>query len=489
MNLELTFGNDPIHKPSIHAFLEATLRQFDFQSVARQRLSAFLESAVDEAISSAYQDGESGVIKISFLEEHGKLEIRIRDFGIPKDVDSMERSIQQSLQTQNGQTNYLDADVVDEVHWLNFGPNGKSLQLVKWLHETHIEAGSDAKPISSSNPQVPLALEQHYAVRRMKADEAEQVSQLMYLIYGNTYFNEDVYYPERVAAENSRGTVASYVAVNQKDQVVGHYALVRESEGPVAEAGQAVVAPAHRGRGLLGQMKELALSDASHSDLMGWYADAVTVHTHTQKSNLAYGGKLTAVNLAIAPKKEHFDSNQEQTQRITCLMYFHWLQSVQPSRLYPPAQHLEVLEEIYQRLACSPEFLGGNHPTGMGSLEVKITNGAARANIYCKTLGKNSLHQIRQVRRRLVEQTGIAVVFLDLPLTDPACPHLVSELESEGFGFLGVAPSFSNQGDLLRLAYLVEPLTREAIKTVDETAGRLVDYAIAEQKRVSGLIA
>jgi len=41
--------------------------------------------------------------------------------------------------------------------------------------------------------------------------------------------------------------------------------------------------------------------------LIGWFADAVTVHTLTQKSNAAHGGQLTSVDLAIAPKTEHFD--------------------------------------------------------------------------------------------------------------------------------------------------------------------------------------
>lgn len=56
--------------------------------------------------------------------------------------------------------------------------------------------------------------------------------------------------------------------------------------------------------------------------------------------------------------------------------------------------------------------------------------------------------------------------------------------EAEGFEFAGVAPHFSPRGDLLRLVNLVAPLEREPIKTYDEPAARLVEYALADQIRV-----
>jgi hypothetical protein len=91
---------------------------------------------------------------------------------------------------------------------------------------------------------------------------------------------------------------------------------------------------------------------------------------------------------------------------------------------------------------------------------------------------------VRQARRELVERTHVEVVYVDLPLDDPATALVAEELEKDGFGFLGVAPHFSTRGDLLRLAYLVELLGSEPIKTLDEAAGRLVDYALAEQTRL-----
>ena len=75
-------------------------------------------------------------------------------------------------------------------------------------------------------------------------------------------------------------------------------------------------------------------------------------------------------------------------------------------------------------------------------------------------------------------------VYVDLPIGDAGAASVAEGLESAGFGFLGIAPLFSSNSDVLRLAYLVDPLAREAIHTAEPFADRLVDYVLDEQQRV-----
>ncbi len=63
---------------------------------------------------------------------------------------------------------------------------------------------------------------------------------------------------------------------------------------------------------------------------------------------------------------------------------------------------------------------------------------------------------ICQTRRELVERNHVEVVYVELPLADPATAVVVERLELDGFGFLGIAPHFSRRGDTIRMAYLVE---------------------------------
>jgi anti-sigma regulatory factor (Ser/Thr protein kinase) len=488
MQLELTFGNDRNHLPSVCAFLHATLQQLPLEVSAAGKLEEFVAGAARDAIDHAYPAGEEGLIKLAIDEQHGKLEIRVRDFGLPQDVDALERQLHESDASAAHRHGCPAADVVDEVHWLAFGPQGKALQVVKWLHETHIANAANPESLKAFTDDAPLAPPQEYTIRRMRPDEAAQVSQLIYRTYGNSYFNEDVYYPDRVAAQNERGTVLSFVAVGAEGAIAGHYALERNQAGPVAEGGQAVVDPAHRGRGLLDRMKDFSLEEARRLDLMGWYADAVTVHTLTQKSNDAHGGHLTAVDLATSPKTEKFGKSDVQPQRVTCLLYFHWLKQPEPRTVFVPERHHAIVGEIYERLECPIEYGADRAPTGHGTLAVSIDAGAALATAQAETIGTDTVRLVRQARRELVERTHVEVVYVELPIADTATALVASELERDGFGFLGIAPHFSRRGDLLRLAYLVEPLAREPIKTLGESEARLVDYALAEQKRLRNVL-
>ena len=276
----------------------------------------------------------------------------------------------------------------------------------------------------------------------------------------------------------------SFVAAGEDGRLVGHYALERDQEGPVAEGGQAVVDPAHRGRGLLIQMKQAAVDAARQLELVGLYFDAVAVHTLTQKSNVDHGAHLTCVNLGIAPRSEQFRGiSKRQPQRVTCLQYFVWLQEPQSRTVYVPAEYQEIVEEIYRGLTCPVTFGEAAAPQGHGTLTVKIDARARNAFLRADQLGQDSVQEIRRAKRELTEHSHAQAVFVELPLLDPGTPPIALELQDHEFSFVGIAPHFSSHGDLLRLVYLTEPLDRAPIKTYGDFAGALVDFTMAQQTR------
>ncbi len=489
MQLELIFTNDVRFLAGIGAFTHETLKQWPLVPTAAMKLGQCVLAAARHAIEHAYPAGETGSIELTFCEEGGKLEFTVRDHGLPQDIATLEQRLHDPSAPAAEKLALLwpGADVVDELHWIGYGRDGKAIQLVKWLHEEHITDQAHAAALAPFTEDAPLAPAQEYTIRRMLPQEAIQVSQLMYRAYGNTYFNEDVYYPDRVAAHNANNSVLSFVAVGANGQLAGHYALERGEPGPIAEGGQAVVDPAHRGRGLLDRLKDAALAEAVRMNLVGVFADAVSVHTRTQQSDIKHGAHLSCADLAIAPRNEQFKNiSTEQPQRVTCLLFFQWLAAPSPRKVCVPDRHREMLTKIYSNLQCPVEFAvpAPAAATGHGTLTVKIESGAACGFIRAEELGADSAQLIRHAKREIIERSHVEAVYAELPLADPATPATADAIEAEGFGFLGVAPCFSNRGDLLRLAYLVEPLQRNPIQTADAFTGELVDYALAEQTRV-----
>jgi N-acetylglutamate synthase-like GNAT family acetyltransferase len=486
MQLSLALTNEERLLPGVKSLLNATLAETPLAPPDAAALADLAHAAVENAVRTAYPIGETGEVELTLHEDHDQLEIRIRDDGLPQNVHALQRGLHHA-----GAPAFLHgadaAHAADDMHWLALGAKGKALQLVKHLPAPHI-AGEDA-PQRSGAPtthEVPLAPPQQYAIRRLRPEDAVQVSQLMYRTYGSTYFNESVYYPRRITSQNHRQTLLSIVAAGEDGRIVGHCALERRPDSPVAELGQAAVDPAHRGRGLLDQMKDAAQAEAAALGLVGWFADAVTVHQFTQQSNAHHGGRVCGVDLAVSPQSESFRNIADaQPQRVSCIVYFHWIDEPQPRTAFVPPRHQEMAAAIYENLACPVEFGKAAAPTADHSeLSVTFSRRAALATIRAGQIGKDTARVICRAGREIIERSRAEVVVVELPLADPAVANVCEELEKEGYAFAGLGPHFEATSDVLKLTYLVRPLARAPIKTYEPFADQLVNYALMEQARV-----
>ena len=485
MEMELRLTNDPRLMPSVQAFMHSTLKQFGLVDAAVTSIEKIVTEVVSHTIQHAYPHGEEGAITLKVTEASGKFEITISDDGLPQDIHQLEEELHDGQDNRSGLAESVVQGVIDEMHWSALGPNGKALHLIKWIHDDAvIDANSDT---SLQIPEdTPLAPQQEYNIRKAVPEEALQISQLIYRIYGNTYFNEDVYYPDRVATQHSNGSVLSVIATDTEGNLAGHCALEFNNEGPVAEVGQAAVDPRHRARGLLNQMKDALGSEAQSRGLAGWYADSVTVHIYTQKSNAHHGGHVCGVGLGVSPRNESFGGiAQTLAQRVSCVIYFHWLTEPEHRTVFVSERHQEIILDIYANLGCTVTFGDAATPSDKhGTLLINMNPRAHFAVIHVTKLGQDSVQSIRRAARELIEMSHIEALLVELPLEDPGAPETCETLETYGFGFTGVGPHFSAGGDVLKMEYLVEPLEKNPIKLFEPFAERLVAYALNEQLRV-----
>jgi len=482
MEFELRISNDSRALGLVEAFTRESLRHTPLDATGP--LQELIVAATRQLIDHAYPSGESGRIVLQSRQLADHLEITLRDFGLPEDIAALEASLHDGA-TRSWFGHLPHTDATDSLHWTGYGPEGKALTITKSFHDTHVtEHAGDLQPFREKPP---LAPEQDYTIRRMHPADAVTISQLIYRAYGPSYFNRDVYYPERVAAQNASGTIISFVAeAAANGEVVGHYALERNQPGPVAEGGQAVVDPAHRGRKILDRLKMAALDHAREIGLAGVWADAVTVHTFTQKANLTLGAKLCAVDLGISPASETFRgiAAPASPQRITCLLYFLPLRPRTSRAIFAPPRHQEILRRLLAPLGAPIAFGESAPPTGHGALRVQLVPSAATAYLTATRPGADTLPAIRRARRDLIEHSHAEAIFVDLPLQDPATPLIAEELRAAGFSLAGIAPDFLESGDLLRLVHLADDLAVEKMQIADPAARDLITYALADRRSV-----
>jgi hypothetical protein len=94
------------------------------------------------------------------------------------------------------------------------------------------------------------------------------------------------------------------------------------------------------------------------------------------------------------------------------------------------------------------------------------------------------------VGRRLAEETrrqldaGAEVVYLNLPLNQPATPHACEEAVKQGYFFSGVGPLFAPDGDALRLQFLSVPLDLSLLIVHSPLARALLEFVAADRPRI-----
>jgi anti-sigma regulatory factor (Ser/Thr protein kinase)/RimJ/RimL family protein N-acetyltransferase len=435
----LTVPTDTGFLQLVRTFTRELARMAGLEEGRAEALVVATDEACTNIIKHAFEPGEAGSFNVEGDISPSSLVVSIRDRGLPFDPSSMPDytpplTSDPQQATARGLGFYLIRQAVDEARWIHRGKEGKELRLAVGREEPDITQQLPEQELVPFDEEVPRAKEQAYTVRGLRPDEAIQVSQCIYRAYGYTYPMEDLYYPDRIVRMNETGELLSAVAVAEDGAVVGHYALERPDLGIVAESGQAVVMPAHRGQKLMERMRVFLTEEAEKLGLQGIYSQPVTSHVYSQRVNERFGSRVAGITLGLVPRELRFKKIKSEPlpQRETVMLYFKSLGEPRRAVIHAPGHHRKMLERLYTNLERSVTF-----------------------------------------------EVGV-------PLAGPSrvSVHFHKGLEA-GFFFSGVGPCFAPDGDTLRLQYLNTELDIGRLQLYNPFAKELAAYIATERERVT----
>jgi hypothetical protein len=375
-------------------------------------------------------------------------------------------------------------DSVDAAHWRLHGAAGSELRLVvKRSLMTH----DLSPPQIPEEDDVPLAAPQEYAIRRFVPSDAAGVARAFYLTYGYEYDLPAVYQPARLVELNESGRYVSTVALSAAGDVVGHYALSRDSDEPIADACGAIVLPAHRGRGLLDRLRDAAEKEAIALGLAAYYSEPVTDHPRTQLASESFGAKACGITLGEAPRSfvaRHMELSTT-TQRQSCMLYIKPLQARAPRTLYVPERHRVIVASIYAQLGLPIVISDGKTRNGRGNFHESVARSDAIGSIKIESVGSETAELVRQAAEDLRATRRLGALYVALPLEDPGTPQLCEALEGYGFFFSGVGPWMLDGKDELRLQLPLTPIDLSALVVIGDFGKRLLDYIAAERNALT----
>ena len=371
----------------------------------------------------------------------------------------------------------------DAAHWHLHGISGSELRLEFFRPDGRPEV--PPLPVNGDAAVVP-APPQTYVVRPFEAGDASGVARAFYLTYGYHYDLPAVYDPSRLIELNAEGRYVSIVAVAENGEIAGHYALAREAGEPIADAGGAIVVPAHRGRDLLDRMRRAAEDEARAMGLAAYYSEPVTDHAVTQEASQRFGAKACGLTLGLSPRSfvaKHMRLSTI-TQRQSFMLYVRPLRERAVRAIYPPPRHAAMIGRIYQQLGLKVEAGAGGTGSEAGSIKAAVVRADGVGTIAIERAGTQSVARVRQAVDDLQAARALGGIFAMLPLEDPETPELTEAMESLGFFFSGVGPWMLAGRDALRLQTLHAPIDLAALTIVGDFGRELADYVGAQYARV-----
>lgn len=499
LRTELTLPADPRLVRLAQDYVRSLAALAGLPEDQAESLAQGLLAACQDHLDRAYEDEEAGTVRLVGEVTPVALTLSVHDQGLPfceapePGEPSPDREGPATACFPGGGL-YLLQQCADEVQWINHGMQGNELRLTKYLTGVCFIEAPGKHEGTPHQPVLPGG-SPDYLIRLLVTGDAIRVAQLMYRVYGYSYSNEDFYYPERLDHDLETGRHVGVVAVAANGEIAGHVGVERPDLGPLAELGQLAVAPAHRGYGLRKRMGDRLQEEIQRLGLTGLFAEAVTLHTISQEGSESRGLRVTGLKLldwqarfkrvqTIPGVGQETSDSPPGPQRETMVYYFKYLAPPAQALICAPSRHRRILAQTYENLGIPVKFLEPSGPTGPGRLAVHYDQTTGTGTIQVNHLGLDSLPEILQARRDLIEMAGAAVVGLNLPLAQGGTPFLCEAAEAAGFFFSGVQPYGAAAGDFLRLQYLNVPLDPDRLHLVAPFARELLIYILQERTRV-----
>lgn len=474
------------------AYVCEIARMIGMQKQDLESLEKGIIEAINALIEYSFEAGEKGILEVICERIPEGFKVSLRDKGLPFSTIAAELSITggqvEETPGMAGPISHLKK-YIDEIRLHNLGPDGKELVLIKHLKNksvTDYYAACDLEPYEPS--ATPIALSEDQAkcrIRRMKPDDAAEVSKTIYKTYGYTYPYDYVYYPEKIIALNESGRVFSAVAIAGDEEIAGYSVFQIWEENPkIVEMARGAVKPEFRSLGCFGNITQYLLDEVKSRGIQGAFGEAVTNHTISQHTVHGFGFKDCALRLGVWPPNTVFKGMTGKIPfKVSLLMLFLYLQQMPPNAptVYAPDHHKDMIAALYKEMGILPEIKNAlpaktKKIAATSIVKIRQIASISLARMIIERYGRNIVSEIRSKVKEICRQKT-ETINLFLNLSDPLTGMYTPQFEKLGFFFAGILPGGFKNGDALILQYLNNvPIDYDAIQVKSAIAQKLLAY-------------
>jgi hypothetical protein len=314
-----------------------------------------------------------------------------------------------------------------------------------------------------------------FTVSLFESGDGQGVADLFRKVYGEAYPIKLVYDSEALACAFEARENIPVVARTADGKVIAYQALYRSApNSSVYEAGQGLVHPDFRGRGINSEisryMRDTLIPDLGAESIFG---EAVCNHTHMQKTWGGLGNIETALEVDLMPS-EAYAAEGSASGRVSTL-FMCTVEERKPSLVHLPAPYVEPLRYLYEGIGDRRDFrIGDGSFSGVDTeMAVQVFDFAGVARVTVNQAGEDFENLLTTKEAELLEKR-VVVLQVWLKLSWPFIDKVVGMLRDRGYFLGGLLPRWFAGSDGILMQKLVEQPNWEGIHPYSERAVRIL---------------
>ena len=348
--IKLSIASDPRDVPLAGQVIRGFTSSRGVTPAESEAIAASVCRIIQWVNANAYGDSLTGEVQLELEAHHGGIACFIRDQGLP-------------LESFGGQLGAVPDELSDlpavasHLSLANLGHEGKRLGITFPVAEVRVDRFASGAiylpdlsgPVNADDVECRLA----------RAEDADDIAQLICSHFGMDYLRDDFYRPEWIEEQIESGGIVSFVAVLGGD-IVGHMAILGDSPRMARECGAAIVHTGVRGAGVVSKLGQHCSQYVGEHNEPAMVSHTVTNHPYAQRAAHSAGFHTVGIQLAIKPLG--YDSlidervrvirlERENKRAATTISYLPLTAAV--SEVNFPSRYVVPLSEAYANLKVS----------------------------------------------------------------------------------------------------------------------------------------
>ena len=224
-SIRMTFPYNINNFDLAQSFVREIAKKIGFSGTSLDQIDIAVEVVVPFIMNQTYDSEESKTFDIICQKIEQGMKILIKDMGMPFDPRTVARfNVTKNIEDMEmeGIGLYLMQKMLDDLEFRNLGHLGKEIMMVKYLPQEDRQEQEPAGDTHMMEDAAAISEKIDFEVRRMMPEEAIEVSRCAYKSHGFSFFDEHIYYPERLVEMNRSLEMISAVAVTRENDLMGH---------------------------------------------------------------------------------------------------------------------------------------------------------------------------------------------------------------------------------------------------------------------------